>query len=382
MPYRPLLQSGAGLSGTTRTLYRQIDNGGVTNQGTTTISTSYQYKSTQGFDTPHFHKRKRKGELLPFTPFTQYEVDGTITGALDVTANPYPDGHKYHYWTSPDSGFPDTSDPADDLLQVTQAELRALADDHAKTDYLVQHAAASIYSNGFDALTFVAEFHQVVAMFRGFVPRVLKLLASVKHYDDLLLELRYGWRPLLYDMQDIAKVMKRINKGKTRFLEHARGLYSDSTSTTIDTWQTKVFGSISLRTDTDILVAGRGSIVADIEPPKLSFNPFVTAWEVVTLSFVIDWIVNVGQWINSMSFLVLQRKYVAAGGALVTLSKNYSTIYTPTGNFQGTWSVEGNVTATLVLRQPTSVSNLPQVKLKLNELKVLDLLALLTQRVK
>jgi hypothetical protein len=123
--------------------------------------------------------------------------------------------------------------------------------------------------------------------------------------------------------------------------------------------------------------------VADIEPPRVSFNPIVTGYELITLSFGLDWVVNVGQWLSAMSFLIFSTNYVAAGGVYASCRRTldlqstvWKTIYSGTNTFHG------ESTASISIRTPQNVSLRPHVNLRLNLAKVFDLTALLAQIVK
>jgi hypothetical protein len=125
----------------------------------------------------------------------------------------------------------------------------------------------------------------------------------------------------------------------------------------------------------------RGSVAADIEPPKLTANPFLTYWEVTRLSFVVDWIVNIGQWLSALSFLALQTNYTAAGGIMLTYDKTHTITSVAKPNYQLNASSTRQVASKVeyVVRSPTSIPSLPQLKLRLDAAKVVDLAALIAQ---
>lgn len=111
-------------------------------------------------------------------------------------------------------------------------------------------------------------------------------------------------------------------------------------------------------------------------------NPAVTAWELVTYSFIIDWFIDIGQWLAAASFLTFNHQHFAAGGIKIETSR--SIVY----NFElddpywetETSNIVGNGSATLLVRRPTRVSLGPQLKFDVDVQKVLDILALVFRR--
>jgi hypothetical protein len=261
---------------------------------------------------------------------------------------------------------------------MDQVAIKNLIPTIGNSDYYVQAAAAKIYSQGWDALTFGAELSKTVVMFRSFLTRWASLARSGK-LESLWLEGRYGWRPLVYDMKDINKAINNLNEGRKR--------YRDSVgSTTTKTWKqintiNAVYGVLTCTTTYTDTFGIRGSIVADIEPPRIQFNPITTAWELMKLSFVVDWVLNIGQFLESLSFLALQREYYAAAGFQVKRSYIQTSNFVPAVGCLGTWYTDSRGEATLTQRIPTSVSTIPLPKLRLGAFKVLDLVALFLQAV-
>jgi len=247
-------------------------------------------------------------------------------------------------------------------------------------DYYVQAVAAKIYSNGWDALTFTAELTKTVAMFRGFVGRVIRQASSPKGLASLWLEGRYGWRTLAYDLIDIDKAIRNLDDGRKRYRDRVGGNTSQYLTTTHTNGA--AWGTLTCTAHINRKIGVRGTIVADIEPPRFGFNPVTTAWELITLSFVIDWIVNVGQFLEAMSFLALSRAYVAAGGIMIEDDITQTSSFAKAGNVSpGYWSLQTHAKATFIRRIPSAVDPIPLPKLRIGALKVGDLVALLVQKV-
>jgi len=251
-------------------------------------------------------------------------------------------------------------------------------------DYLVQKAAASIYSGGWDAATFLAEIGQLRRMLSGVATKADDLIRgrSPGELHNLWLEGRYGWRTLMYDIRDLHEVLTQSNERRTRYRQ-AKGL------TVAGNWNEYVESTSSgliTGTSSDISWTGnlRGTVVADIDIPDFQFNPITTAWEVTRLSFVVDWLLNVGQALEASSFLLKAKNYKAGAGYKFEFELAQSMSHVGT---TGSTVVHGNDgacsgRAEVISRVPMSVSAIPRVNLRLDGWKVLDLLALIRQRVK
>lgn len=349
----------------------------------TDLSTRYAYTSrlesySRGYKNSDYRDRLVQGKLIPMTPWTGFKSDFRVTeGVFDAympTISPY-----YRYWTvgTPWSWMflsPGGMPP----WYIDQAYLQNIANQY-DARYFVQAAAAKIATSGWDALTFSAEFAKTVSMFRGFTSRLISLAKAGK-LESIWLEGRYGWRTLVYDIKDIDGAIRNLNEGRKRFFDRV-GTTISKTETRTDTQSPAVYGTISMTTAYTYTIGLRGSVAADIEPPRLSFNPLSTAWEVTKLSFVIDWVVNVGQFLDSLSFLALQREYTAASGKMVKADYAQTSSVSWVSGCFGSWSLKSEGHAVLVDRSPASVSTIPLTQLRLNEFKVLDLVALFVQAV-
>lgn len=341
-------------------------------QKTQDFETHSDYYSHVGEDTPDFHKRLKKGHLIPLTSWRQDKVEGGIIEAKhDLTA---PDGSQ-SYWTNYRP------------LLVSSQYLISSPDLAANYDLdklqniareRVQAASASIAGRGWDALTFLAELHKTVALFRGFIPRLIEVIRRGR-LDRAWLESRYGWRILLYDIEDINKLIKKINSAakESKFAKQRVGTsLSDVITSTLeysDSSGTRYYDRI----DTfDISV--RGNVIAVMKPPPVRFNVLVTAWEITRFSFLIDWIIDVGQWLDAMQFLLLQSGYSAAGGLHVKMTRSVKLGYqTWNSGWSGDSSFESESAAEFTRRIPMRVPMAPLWKVDLDWLKVGDLLALL-----
>lgn len=330
---------------------------------------TYEYQEMLGFDIPNFHKRKREGELLPYTPFSQFKCSGSVTG--DYVIN-YADGSSsksdnYH-------GLPESLVPTREFLQNEM-------DQHDPT-YFVQAAAAAIYGSGFDSLTFAAELKSTVRLFKGLLRRFIRLVASGR-IEKIWLEGRYGWAQLANDIINFNNTMTEFDSERKRYSERVGTTTNYTTTSTLKVFDWYSSAAHWVNVSDTYTIGLRGSVTADIEPPKFIFNPILTGWELLTLSFVVDWFINIGQWLESMSFRSLSSSYTAASGMHVSMVRNiYNQGTTYKNGVSGDVNTLGLITSELTVRNPASVSNNPLIKLRLDAFKITDLLALLRQRLR
>lgn len=350
-------------------VWKDPASGSAYSLGDFEVLSESDYRFTLGENIPHFHKLKRQGRLLPMTSFRQWETSGIAYGHYNTS---YPSGEKR--WSvgncplNPSEGW-----------NIKQEDLESILEG-LDPSYFLQAAAAKIYSSGWDALTFAAEFGKVVAMFRGFVRRLINALVN-RRTEDVWLEIRYGWRTLYYDMKDIEEAIQELGHKRKRYSEHVGTTTSSSDIHTYTYAGTSATQYWTRRTEWEVGL--RGSVVADIEPAVTSFNPFITAWELITLSFVVDWCLNVGQWLAAMSFVVFQTKSASATGIKI-VGKRYVTLDRTefNTNYSGQHFTSTEHTAVFTQRTPASIplSPLPQVRLSVEQIR--DLLMMLRKAIR
>jgi hypothetical protein len=349
------------------------------------------------FMIPNFHRRKASGELLPMTHYLKVTGDTSVVGPSEVFSNRSKDGvtlfNKQRWYGS----SPKPLVPRNLLFRSwKQQEMYDILENLGVNPQIFVDAAASkIYSRGWDALTFVAEWRQVVRLFTGalyqfarIVDDYMRLFSKRPSPTTLLptfdawLQGRYGWRILVYDIKDITNVILEAEaQQRTRFKERTgtsqKYTRNDSFSNTFTTYREDISDV------TEFELGVRGSVITDFVPDKITINPVVTAWELVPYSFVIDWFVSVGTALNALSFLVLNDQYTASIGYHLSATRKVSVsteavngftiVADNLGQFKLTENWEVNQ------RRPVRISSTPHIRLNLNELKVTDLMALLAQ---
>lgn len=358
------LESGSGPQYEESQLWLDPYNGSPYQYGTITVLTGYDKSVTTGFNIPDYHSRKKRGELLPITPFHQYEISG-LSSAESTTITPAGSVYSVEGEFSYSDGW-----------LVTKEELELLVASRDAAEF-VQAAAAKIYSSGWDALTWLAELKETIKMFRGLLKRIWWLIKTGQ-LVKIWLEGRYAWRTLVFDIIDISAMLRNLSDERARFSERVGGNtnWADISSATTS-WSSRDF-VITIVSNFELGL--RGHVVADIEPPKVAFNPITTAWELITLSFVVDWILQVGQFLESLSFLALSSKHFASAGYKGRISRTLSiTDVTWKGGHSGSCSQTASCVGEMTVRTPRSIPLRPFFTLNLDHLKVIDLLGITKQ---
>lgn len=350
------------------------------NTYSTTRVDAIDWNSFTGWGVPDYYRLRREGKLLPHTPWRKFTSKGSSTGEYAWEDQ---DRTEWYY----DGNFPSM-----DKWQVTEEEVHAYAP--SSYDEYVTTAAARIYSNGFDALTSMAEIKDVKKLYAN-VAESLAFVGESKVFMRLIkslswktlmshwMSMRYGWRPLIYEIIGLNEAIKNLNEKRTRWAERAGTKFTQSHySSGVKSWS--AFDVDWMVTDV-VTTQIRGSVVADIDVPAFQINPLITAWEVVPLSFVVDWLVNVGQALSAVSFLAKVKKYSASYGIKLTVDRFFSA---EMGQMQSQYrsgigfEQDGRCLSELEIRTPCRIPVHPQILVRMNNFKVIDALALISQRIK
>jgi hypothetical protein len=330
--------------------------------------TSYRGQSIKGF-----RRLVNEGKLLPHTKWWKFTNQGSGFGSVDIRYGT--DCSKAtHDWTVGNR-------PVQTRWVISEEELYNYVPSSHKV-YL-QKAAAKVYSSGHDTLTFIAELSQLKSLFKTTALKLIKM-DFPRNWKALTcdwLSARYGWRPLFGDIVNLNKAVREASKKiqRTRFSERAGTTNSFTNYTTVNTTDSRYTLHHYV---TDVITVGiRGSVTADIKLSNFQFNPIQTAWELTTLSFVVDWFIGIGQAISALSFLAFQTAYTGSSGYQIRIERKYSTALTPTSNYcVGNVSYSGQSVATLESREPGIVPVTPPLLIRLDAFKIVDLLALVYQR--
>lgn len=345
-----------------------------------TVSSAEYRLETHGFDIEGYHRRLRRGDLIPHTPYERFECDWSLRPGYYHRYNP---AIATSYHTDTNWDYAPATDVATRYNDIGVPRAEAKLKDFGSA---VQKAASNIYSQGHDSLTFVAELTKTIAMFRTARESLIKLLTETTKGKTLAqswLEFRYGWRTLYYDMVDITHALSNLADKRTRFSERA-GSSSTLTSVSYVSAGTPTVSDVSFvyTISETKKISLRGSVTADIDPPEFRFNPAITAWELVRFSFIIDWFINVGLWLEALSFLTFTTNYAASGGVKIDISRScdLTTLVFATGQ-TGSGTAGADMKASYSIRIPTSVPIIPLVNVRVDVPKFIDLWALTTGKI-
>lgn len=373
-----ILTTGPNSNVVNYSINRMYDsNPGVWNHYTTQSAVkSYDYRRTEGYDTPNFHARVKKGEIIPMTPFYQVSFEESVGSAFQLS-HKISNGEWFRLNSDGSGPVNSFSGSSPWRLSVDQTWITDMINEYYSESF-VQSAAAKIYSSGWDGLTFLAELHKTAALFKNLVGRWTEAVAN-NRFERLYLESRYGWRLLKFDIEEINSLLKNLDEKRTRFRESVGTTLVHTEVATAPIVSSVIDGVHTITTDYHVGL--RGTVVADIRPPKVAFNPLTTTWELIRYSFIIDWVIDVGQALEALSFLVLASDYTAAAGIdiLAERTTNLGPYSIKSTHDIAEYSFDAFAKAQVTKRLPTSVSINPLKKLNLDALKVADLVALFVQ---
>lgn len=217
----------------------------------------------------------------------------------------------------------------------------ALAVDSARSSWLNGRAMLNFLLKVKDQksqiLVTLAESRQTVEMISGIAKTVAGLRKkwlgkqprSVRKSERKLhsswLEYRYGWMPLYYDAYGITSQL--LEKPDTRELYPVRGVARwETDSQQVVDWPAAYWKGKVLRRDSHRYKAMVGGFISVTNRTSRELvrsgltNPLELAWEVLPYSFVVDWLISVGDYIEGMTAL-----------SGVTLTNCWASIQTDTG---------------------------------------------------
>lgn len=373
--------------GTVYSQYQFVTNGVLGTNVWTNKGESYHRYAHTGYNTPHYRALKESGKIIPTTYWHQIEYEANASQSLHITRSG-------PGWSQDQTLVGNGNACGDALGDVANVgAYRSLLDESMDAQIYVDASASRIYSSGWDTFTFLAELGKTAYMIRNVAKSLLDLTkewATVTKQTQVTLnawlEGRYGWRLLVYDIIDVNNAIQGLSENQRKRFKHRTGRTQriQTTETIPDFYWGHAWHSMTFSNVWEVSV--RGSIIADISPPRFAFNPVVTAWELIPYSFVIDWILGVGTWLEQLSFLTLETTYAAAAGVHVAYSRelvSHNYWFLPEDSVQIAWegdhesSMSGK--GSLTVRTPASVSNLPHFNVRIDGYKVLDLVALVFQ---
>jgi hypothetical protein len=369
-----------------------VDASGNETPGWGTYKNIRHERSVQEY-TKDFKKRQKRGDLLPHTAYSRWKFDATYSGDFELYKNGLPHtligGYSFYGDQPPDGSL---------ALQSCKSAKEWMLSQLPDPSYWVQGAAAACYSSGTDMLTFLAELNKTRDLvlsagkrvsdivhspdiirtikrksgYAGFRPRSVRDIAN--NVGGAYLEKRYGWDILLREIEGIAESTAKLETAFYRVAERAGRDYDIPYPGELNTpkpigvpepsgqWYTAT-------TSAKYFVGIRGNVAGDFSPAPFRFNVVQTAWELLTFSFIADWLLGVNQAIEASSFLFFADRYTASQSTVGAIKVTTKAHFEP--NTDNGWSGTGTRETTwdwyLIDRAPATVQMHPMLTPATNE---------------
>jgi hypothetical protein len=281
--------------------------------------------------------------------------------------------------------------------------------DETMMSYVLNSARASCKAASFDALTNLGELTKVIELFRktaasvdGAIRKIIPIIqrryrkhigvygASPsallayyhKEFGQLWLEYRYGWMPLLYSLEDALFAIRGHVEGD---LILGRGFIRETINEAENlSWNSSPHDYWSTTQTLTGYRLYRSACYATAHSSwnkSVGFDPLVSAWELLKFSFVIDWLIDVGSWLQAISPF---SRGVSVNGQSVSVKdvyerKQVTSLNWPGPTFTGTGVVTTTTETVETYNRFPEEPSLPGFNPRLNIKKATDLVFLITQ---
>jgi hypothetical protein len=271
------------------------------------------------------------------------------------------------------------------------------------SDQAVTRAHANASSAEISALMVAGEAHKTVASMASIMKRVWSMARAAKRLDlaylrkqisrkeleDRYMELRYAIRPLMYDAAGAQAALE-----ESRLYTTMRQTYRGFAKDTYSKSDTIAMGSMwecngTVTRTVKCNVTARAGVLTTVKTSGSSIwgmDQFLeTAWEVIPFSFIIDWFFDIGNKIaafapsagvEELASWVTVDVDVTKTNSLATIQNNssYLTSHTNVMSWSGS-----NIRKEFIRTRSVnpSLSFVPNLKIRLDPLKLLDLTIIL-----
>lgn len=184
-------------------------------------------------------------------------------------------------------------------------------------DRAVTKAASNNAANDAEILATIGEMKETVTSLAQIFKRAGNILLALKKANlrrlakeitpkelaNRYMEARYAIRPLFYDVQNITNALCNDEKSK-RITARATVAETSSTSSRYDSFVSNTYYQIDVMRKTDFSVTARAGFLSEIDA-LTKINTWgvdrwmTSSWELVPMSFLVDWFFNVGRTIAS-----------------------------------------------------------------------------------
>lgn len=222
--------------------------------------------------------------------------DGSWIGDQVILVSEYTEQGDFDYWSTRVHSSASRS-----ILPSYDSELNEVMSEVVRDNFTT-----------YDILTDLAELGETLKLiisllraarrplqsFRDLREQILRKGGGKDAVQQAWMSYRYGLMPIMYSMKDIvehaSKIGQKYKKSQSRRIITVSGSDDDRPDLPIRIYE-EVQGTIT--------VSAYGRCLYDFGDfqdrlfDQLGINPFVTAWELIPYSFVVDWFTNIGDWV-------------------------------------------------------------------------------------
>lgn len=305
----------------------------------------------------------------PLQKLTRYNSLGTNPGLMTTDK-----------WIAGEGNLPSTfwthNIIVDDRLPYDEHHLRAKLTslNYGKNlidNGLVTQTLAQLNGKELDLLTEVAEIAKTCQTIGNTLRAILNLIlsfkaairhvtgpGSLKRIAEMWLELRYGIRPLIYSAEASLKILQELGN-KSKYIESRK----KKTITRPSPLNQDIQETLTLR----CLIRRQykySDLIGELGSKFISADPIVTAWELTALSFVVDWVFDIGSFLSAI-------------GTFTPISFQQNAVFSIKAECNGSTSKEylEYEVYTRYIIQPETHITIP-VQFNLDLFKLMDLIAL------
>lgn len=342
------------------------------------------FKERDGTNCPNWKKLRDSGAVLPFNRYVHKTTTITRqgrTGHIDW----YSDGsspyiHTQEEWSNyfVEPVYP--ASPGIDNYAATAAVNDAIA---SATAPLVMLPVTILEAR--ETLKMLKATALRLYNFGEFLWELSK--RRKESFSALWLEYRLGWTPFYYELIGFINIVNGKLKKGTRV--HGTGMKQSDHHKTHDLGDSSAWFTDETSLISTVNQKFRGVALGEVDSEimaRFGLNPLMVIWESITLSWLFDKFIQVGNWLASISNGASGFAVVSSG---YTLKYNLEEVYTSTwtanrvstggGGSGSGGSMTRTSTVKAFYRQPDSGGGLPYLDFSLSPVDILDILALIAQ---
>lgn len=274
----------------------------VQSEGDSSVNSTYSLEEMYDVVTPNFRARMRAGEIInnpyihTWTSWNRGTVNWTGSRTKNCPTTTYAD---YEYTGVSFGNISDLLPSDSDFLQNLTLDASTAAQ-------------AKLYASAVQSLVILGQFRETLSLLSEPLGGISKIYGRHRGkrgtslseaLSSSWLASRFGWRPLMHDIEDIMDAVVERNGPRLTARAKASGSTSESDSRTITDMSHA--GCTSVR-DVTHSYSVRCGILAEIEKTA-GYNTGLrlrdipqAAWELLPFSFVADWFLGIGNYLGAI----------------------------------------------------------------------------------